>query len=74
MAADDEILKNTFVSNDFENFEIAAYKLLLALCEAARAPVHGKLLQSLEEEQDMASWIDGHVRDITLRHLSRRDR
>src|SRR3954462_2564840 len=30
--AGDEILKNTFANNAFENFEIATYKSLLALC------------------------------------------
>src|ERR1043165_7639495 len=30
-AAEDEILKNTFANNAFENFEIAAYKSLLEL-------------------------------------------
>src|SRR5262249_12236926 len=32
-AADDEILKNTFGNAAFENYEIAAYKSLLILCE-----------------------------------------
>jgi ferritin-like metal-binding protein YciE len=35
--ADDEILKNTFANNAFENFEIAAYKSLLAICDEAEA-------------------------------------
>ena len=34
--ADDEILKNTFANNAFENFQIAAYKSLIALCGPAR--------------------------------------
>jgi ferritin-like metal-binding protein YciE len=34
-AADDENLKNTFANNAFENFEIAAYKSLIVLAEAA---------------------------------------
>ncbi len=35
--ADDEILKNTLANNAFENFEIAAYKSLLAMCGPAGA-------------------------------------
>ena len=35
--ADDEILKDTFANNAFENFEIAAYKSLLALAGPAGA-------------------------------------
>src|SRR3979411_1006711 len=34
--AGDEILKNTFANNAFENFEIAAYKSLIALCRPPR--------------------------------------
>src|SRR3954466_3426288 len=34
--AGDEILKNTFANNAFENFEIAAYRSLLTMCGAAQ--------------------------------------
>ena len=34
-AAEDEILKNAFANQAFENYEIAAYKSLLTLCEQA---------------------------------------
>jgi len=73
--AGDEILKNTFANNAFENFEIAAYKSLLALCQAAgmdqaRAP----LLQSLQEEERMADWIDGNVEKVTMEYLQRQQR
>src|SRR5881397_958534 len=55
--AGDEILKNTFANNAFENFEIAAYKSLLALCGPAGADGSRSLLeQSLKEEEAMASW------------------
>jgi ferritin-like metal-binding protein YciE len=70
--ASDEILKNTFANNAFENFEIAAYKSLLALCgpagvEQARAP----LQMSLEEEQRMAQWIDANVEKVTMEYIAR---
>lgn len=32
MVVDDEIFKNMFVNNVFENFEIVVYKLLLVFC------------------------------------------
>lgn len=56
--AGDEILKNTFANNAFENFENAAYKSLLALCgqagvDSARAPLE----TSLKEEEHMAAWV-----------------
>lgn len=43
--ADDEILKNTFANNAFENFEIAAYKTLIALCAPAGQESARPLLQ-----------------------------
>jgi ferritin-like metal-binding protein YciE len=43
--AGDEILKNTFANNAFENFEIAAYKSLLALCGPAGADSAKPLLE-----------------------------
>jgi len=70
--AGDEILKNTFANNAFENFEIAAYKSLLALCTAAgMAEAKGPLETSLKEEQRMASWIDSNVEKVTMEYLSR---
>jgi len=68
--AGDEILKNTFANNAFENFEIAAYKSLLALCGPAgwdNARPH--LQASLREEEQMAKWIDANVEKVTLAYL-----
>ena len=74
-AADDEILKNTFANEAFENFEIAAYKSLLALCGPAGVDGAKALLeQSLKEEQRMASWIDSNVEKITLEYLDHQQR
>jgi ferritin-like metal-binding protein YciE len=73
--AGDEILKNTFANEAFENFEIAAYKSLLTLCGAAGvASARTPLEQSLKEEQRMASWIDSNVEKITMEYLDRRER
>jgi len=69
--AGDEILKNTFANNAFENFEIAAYKSLLALCGAAGVAEARDLLQtSLQEEQRMAAWIDSNVEKVTMEYLA----
>jgi ferritin-like metal-binding protein YciE len=69
--AGDEILKNTFANNAFENFEIAAYKSLLALCpaagvESARAPLEA----SLREEERMADWIDSNIEKVTMEYVN----
>lgn len=70
-AAGDEILKNTFANNAFENFEIAAYKSLLALCGAAGMPeAKASLETSLKEEQRMAAWIDSNVEKVTMEYLT----
>jgi ferritin-like metal-binding protein YciE len=73
--AGDEILKNTFANEAFENFEIAAYKSLLALCGPAGVEgVKPQLEQSLKEEQRMATWIDQNVEKITMQYLDRQQR
>jgi len=73
--AGDEILKNTFANNAFENFEIAAYKSLLALCgaagiEEARAPLEA----SLKEEEQMAGWVASNVEKVTMAFLQHEQR
>jgi ferritin-like metal-binding protein YciE len=73
--AGDEILKNTFANNAFENFEIAAYKSLLTLCGPAGADGAKPLLeQSLKEEKSMAEWVDQNVEKVTLAYLSKEQR
>jgi ferritin-like metal-binding protein YciE len=70
--AGDEILKNTFANNAFENFEIAAYKSLLALCGPAGSEnARPDLQASLREEEQMAKWIDANVEKVTLAYLNR---
>jgi ferritin-like metal-binding protein YciE len=69
--AGDEILKNTFANNAFENFEIAAYKSLIALCADAGTKSARLLLEmSLKEEERMAAWIDANVEKITRAYVS----
>jgi len=70
--ADDEILKNTFTNNAFENFEIAAYKSLLAMCGPAGANSCSPLLEAnLREEEAMAKWIDSNIEKVTHAFVSR---
>jgi ferritin-like metal-binding protein YciE len=73
--AGDEILKNTFANNAFENFEIAAYKSLLALCGPAGADnARTHLEASLREEEQMAQWVAANVEKVTLAYLAREAR
>jgi ferritin-like metal-binding protein YciE len=73
--AGDEILKNTFANNAFENFEIAAYKSLLALCGPAGAGnARAHLEASLREEEQMALWVAANVEKVTLAYVAREAR
>src|SRR3979411_2548320 len=73
--AGDEILKNTFANNAFENFEIAAYKSLLALCGPAGADnARAHLEASLREEEQMAQWVADNVEKVTLAYVAREAR
>jgi ferritin-like metal-binding protein YciE len=70
--ASDEILKNSFANLAFENYEIAAYRSLITLGEAAGFNRECEILkESLREEQDMARWIDEHLDDVTRQYLAR---
>ena len=71
--APDEIVKNQLANNAFENYEVAAYKSLLALAEAAG--INGvavqRLKQNLEEDEAMASWVQQHVAPVTMEYVRR---
>lgn len=70
--AGDEILKNTFADYAFENYEIAAYRSLLAMAEqGAFMEAMPLLQQSLEQEEDMARWLEGQLKPFTLRYVER---
>jgi ferritin-like metal-binding protein YciE len=70
--AADEVLKNTLANFAFEHYEIAAYKSLLTLAEAAGHNAAKAALQaSLREEEAMAEWIDQHIAPTTLRYVER---
>ena len=71
-AAGDEILKNTFANNAFENFEIAAYKSLITVAEAAGHSNHVPALrQNLQEEEKTAQAIYDQIEAITEKYLTR---
>jgi ferritin-like metal-binding protein YciE len=72
MPASDEVLKNSFASFAFENYETAAYKSLIAMAESAGASdAVAPLKQSCAEEEAMASWLDGQLDSVTHKYLSR---
>ena len=68
----DEVMKNTFSNYAFEHFEIASYRALLEMADAAGDAMGPPLLQqSLEEETRMAEWIDQHLRQNVRRYIER---
>jgi ferritin-like metal-binding protein YciE len=68
----DEVMKNIFAASAFEHFEIASYRALLEMAEAAGDTAAPKLLeQSLNEEIRMAEWIDANLRPTVRRYLQR---
>jgi ferritin-like metal-binding protein YciE len=73
--ADDEILKNTFANNAFENFEIAAYTSLITLAaDSGHREIIPLLQQSLTEEKSMADWVASSVEKITLAYIRQSER
>ena len=72
MPASDEVLKNSFASFAFENYETAAYKSLVEVAQLAGATEAVALLrQSCDEEQAMADWLEAHLDSVTRRYVTR---
>lgn len=72
--APDEIVKNSFANFAFENYEIAAYKSLLALAnQSGNTSAADLLAQNLDEEIAMADWLDQNIEAVTLQYASLRE-
>jgi ferritin-like metal-binding protein YciE len=68
--AGDEIVKNSFANYAFENFEIAAYKSLIVMAEyGGFTTATGVLQANLQEEVDMANWLDQNLATVTTRFI-----
>jgi ferritin-like metal-binding protein YciE len=68
----DEILKNTFANHAFENFEVASYKSLIVMAEAAgESRFLTALNQNLREDEKAAQMIKDMVEPITRKYLER---
>jgi ferritin-like metal-binding protein YciE len=72
--AGDEILKNAFVNQAFENYEIAAYNSLMVMAEMGgfQGATSG-LQQNLAEEKGMAQWLRDNLREVTMEFVSRQE-
>jgi ferritin-like metal-binding protein YciE len=69
--AGDAILKGAFASFAFENYEIAAYRSLIAMTETVAMPQFRTPLEaSLNEEIAMAQWLGDNIPAVTRRYLA----
>ncbi len=69
---EDEVIKNSFASFAYENFEIAAYTSLIAAGEQFDKPgVVAVCKQNLAEEVAMADWLLKNIPKTTLQFVSR---
>jgi ferritin-like metal-binding protein YciE len=71
----DELLDEAYGDYALESYEIAAYKSLLTLCEAAVQRSIAPLLQeSLKEEETMARWVKDNIPRLTRDYVMERER
>jgi ferritin-like metal-binding protein YciE len=64
------VIKNTFANYAFEHYEIATYRSLLAMADAAGdASAPTALRESLAEEERMAQWIADHLDETTRTYV-----
>ena len=72
MTAKDEVLKNVLAAIGFKAYEIASYKMLMTLAEAAGAAGDSAVLkQSMEEEMQMGDWLGEHLPSIAHAFLQK---
>ena len=72
-AAEDEVIKNIFASNAFENYEVATYKGLAAMAESVGAhDVADVARQNLREEEEMARFVSDHIESTVRDFMTNR--
>lgn len=70
----DEIVKAAIFNYSFEHFEIANYRALIAAAERVGEPEIARILQqSLDEELEMAGWLEQRLPQITRTYLERKE-
>ena len=71
MTASDDVLKNVLAAIGFKAYEIASYKALTALAQAAGAAQDIAVLElSMREEQAMGDWLGSHLPELVHAHLA----
>jgi ferritin-like metal-binding protein YciE len=63
-------VKGAQTSFTFENYEIATYRTLIAAAELCRDTTAIPVLERiLEEEMQMADWLEGHLEQMSRRYM-----
>ena len=69
----DEVLKNVLAAVGYKAYEIASYKVLLTLADAAGASQDKAVLeQSSKEEQEMGDWLGSHLPSLVHAFLKQK--
>ena len=69
----DEVLKNVLAAVGYKAYEIASYKVLLTLADAAGASQDKAVLeQSMKEEQEMGDWLGSHLPSLVHAFLAQK--
>ena len=69
----DEVLKNVLAAVGYKAYEIASYKVLLTLADAAGASEDKAVLeQSMKEEQEMGDWLGSHLPSLVHAFLGQK--
>lgn len=70
--AQDETLKNLYAGYGYQYHQIAAYRSLIAIAEAAGHQEHVELFRkSIEEEKQAAQGVDGLIESVTRTYVER---
>ncbi len=66
----DDVLKNVLAAIGYKAYEIASYKTLLTLADAAGAVDDKVMLEkSMQEEQEMGDWLGSHLPEIVQAYV-----
>ena len=72
LPASDELIKNVLAAVGYKAYEIASYKVLITLAEAAGAAGDKTVLeQSMHEEMEMGDWLGSHIPSLVHAFLQR---
>lgn len=72
--AEDEIVKANIFNYSFEQFEIANYRALITTAQhCGETEIARMLQQSLDEEIEMAGWLEQRLPQVTKTYLERKE-